>query len=124
MQLSSGREPAANLERAEALVERAAASGAGLVVLPERWDCVGSPDDYRAAAEPLEGGTAAWRAAGLPMEAGETRMLEPPEDVWYKPYDRKAQVEQAMQDYLDWEVALVDKIKRDSDVRFVEFPPA
>jgi len=49
---------AANLERAEALVARAAATGADVVVLPERWDCIGSPDDYRAAAEPLEGGAA------------------------------------------------------------------
>jgi len=31
-------------------------------------------------------------------------------------------VEQAMQDYLDWEVALVEKIGRDSDVPFVSFP--
>ncbi len=72
----------------------------------------------------LAGGTAAWREAGLPVETGETAQWEPNEDVYYKPYDRKAQVEQAMQDYLDWEVALVDKIKRDSDVRFVAFPPA
>ena len=70
----------------------------------------------------LAGGTAAWQAAGLPLEAGETAMWEPNEDVYYKPYDRKSQVEQAMQDYLDWEVALMEKIARDSDVRFIDFP--
>jgi rhodanese-related sulfurtransferase/predicted metal-dependent enzyme (double-stranded beta helix superfamily) len=71
----------------------------------------------------LEGGTPAWKAAGLPMEAGETRMLEPPaEDVWYKPYDRKSQVEAAMQDYLTWEVALVEQIRRDPDCRFKDYP--
>ena len=70
----------------------------------------------------LAGGTAAWRAAGLPIEVGETAMWESAEDVYYKPYDRKSQVEQAMQDYLDWEVALMEKIDRDSDVRFVDFP--
>jgi rhodanese-related sulfurtransferase len=70
----------------------------------------------------LAGGLAAWRAAGMPLESGETLMWEPNEDVYYKPYDRKSQVEQAMQDYLDWEVALMDKIGRDSDVRFVDFP--
>jgi hypothetical protein len=58
----------------------------------------------------------------LPVESGETLMWEPNEDIYYKPYDRKSQVEQAMQDYLDWEVALMDKIGRDSDVRFVDFP--
>jgi predicted amidohydrolase len=56
VQLSSGREKAANLERAEALVARAASTGADVVVLPEKWNCVGGPDDYRGAAEPLEGG--------------------------------------------------------------------
>jgi len=71
----------------------------------------------------LEGGTAAWRAAGLPLEQGETRMLEPPEDVYYKPYDHKAQIEAAMQDYLQWEVALPEQIRRDPDCRFRDFPP-
>ncbi len=70
----------------------------------------------------LDGGTAAWQKAGLPMQAGETRMLEPPEDVYYKPYDHQSQVEAAMQDYLQWEVALVDQIRRDPDCRFREFP--
>jgi len=69
----------------------------------------------------LEGGTAAWRAAGLPLESGETRMLEPPEDVYYKPYDHKARIEAAMQDYLQWEVALLEQIRRDPDCRFKDF---
>jgi rhodanese-related sulfurtransferase len=90
-----------------------------------------SPDGvlarYAAAdlnAMALEGGTGAWRAAGLPIEAGETRMLEPPEDVYYKPYDGKSQIESAMRDYLEWEVALVEQIKRDPDCRFRDFPAA
>ena len=70
----------------------------------------------------LAGGTAAWQAAGLPLEVGETAMWETNEDVYYKPYDGKTQVEQAMRDYLDWEVALVEKIARDSDVPFVDYP--
>ena len=70
----------------------------------------------------LEGGTEAWRAAGLPLESGETRMLEPPEDVYYKPYDHQAQIEAAMQDYLQWEVALLEQIRRDPDCRFRNFP--
>jgi rhodanese-related sulfurtransferase/predicted metal-dependent enzyme (double-stranded beta helix superfamily) len=70
----------------------------------------------------LEGGTAAWKAAGLPLEAGETRMLEPPEDVYYKPYDHRSQVEAAMQDYLQWEVALLEQIHRDPDCRFKSYP--
>jgi rhodanese-related sulfurtransferase len=73
-------------------------------------------------AAALEGGTAAWRAAGLPIETGETKMLEPPEDVYYKPYDGKTQIEAAMRDYLQWEVALVEQIRRDPDCRFRDFP--
>ena len=69
----------------------------------------------------LEGGTAAWKAEGLPLEQGETRMLEPPEDVYYKPYDGTSQIESAMQDYLQWELDLLAQIERDSDCRFRKF---
>ena len=70
----------------------------------------------------LEGGTEAWRAAALPLERGATRMLQPPEDVYYKPYDHQAQIEAAMHDYLQWEVALLEQIRRDPDCRFRDFP--
>ncbi|MGH8765040.1 MAG: rhodanese-like domain-containing protein, partial [Burkholderiales bacterium] len=73
-------------------------------------------------ARALEGGTSAWRAAGFALESGETKLLEPPEDVYYKPYDHKAQIEAAMQDYLQWEVALLEQIRRDPDCRFRDFP--
>jgi rhodanese-related sulfurtransferase len=70
----------------------------------------------------LEGGTAAWRAAGLPLETGLSRLADTMEDVWYRPYDRSAKVEEAMQDYLTWEVNLVKQIARDDDVAFKTFP--
>jgi rhodanese-related sulfurtransferase len=66
----------------------------------------------------LEGGNAAWRDAGLPMEVGETWMTAKPEDVWYKPYEDDAAARQAMQDYLTWEVALVEQVARDGDAGF------
>jgi predicted amidohydrolase len=56
VQLSSGRDKAANLERAEALVARAASTGADVVVLPEKWNAVGEGEFYRTVAEPLDGG--------------------------------------------------------------------
>ena len=56
VQLTSRQDKAANLARAEALVARAASTGADVVVLPEKWNLIGSADDYRAAAEPLDGG--------------------------------------------------------------------
>lgn len=70
----------------------------------------------------LEGGTGAWSAAGLLLETGDTRMLEPAEDLWTKPYDHKAQIEAAMQDYLQWEVGLLEQVRRDPDCRFRNFP--
>jgi len=66
----------------------------------------------------LTGGTATWKAAGLPLESGNTRLAAETDDVYYKPYDRQAQIEQAMQDYLDWEVALVEQAKRESYLAF------
>lgn len=56
VQMTSRQDKAANLERAEALVARAASTGADIVVLPEKWNLIGSADEYRATAEPLEGG--------------------------------------------------------------------
>ncbi|HEV7134696.1 MAG TPA: carbon-nitrogen hydrolase family protein [Gaiellaceae bacterium] len=56
VQMTSRQDKAANLERAAALVARAASTGADIVVLPEKWNLVGSADDYRAAAEPIAGG--------------------------------------------------------------------
>jgi len=71
-----------------------------------------------AGALALEGGTAAWLGAGLPLEPGTTRMASATDDVYYKPYDRRSQIEQAMKDYLDWEVALVEQLRREDYLRF------
>jgi deaminated glutathione amidase len=56
VQMSSGPDKDANLEAAARLVRDAAAAGAELVVLPEKWNAIGPPDVLHAAAEPLEGG--------------------------------------------------------------------
>ena len=56
VQLTSRADKAANLERTERLVARAAATGADLVVLPEKWNAIGDPAVLHAAAELLAGG--------------------------------------------------------------------
>jgi deaminated glutathione amidase len=56
IQLTSRADKAANLEQAERLVARAAATGADVVVLPEKWNAIGDADTLHAAAEPLAGG--------------------------------------------------------------------
>lgn len=59
VQMTSRHDKAANLERAEALTAWAASTGADVVVLPEKWNLIGSADDYREGAEPLDGGESA-----------------------------------------------------------------
>jgi deaminated glutathione amidase len=56
VQMTSRRDKAANLETAERLLVQAAATGADVVVLPEKWNAIGDTAVLQAAAEPLEGG--------------------------------------------------------------------
>jgi predicted amidohydrolase len=56
VQLHSTSAKADNLERAERLVARAASTGADLVLLPEKWNAIGSTETLVANAEPLDGG--------------------------------------------------------------------
>jgi predicted amidohydrolase len=72
VQLSSGTDKAANLERAESLVARAAATGADVVLLPEKWNAIGSVDTLRANAEPLEGGESVEAMSGWARQHGIT----------------------------------------------------
>jgi len=71
-----------------------------------------------AGVSALEGGTAAWRAAGLPLVSGPEHMTGPSEDIWYRPYDRATDKEAAMREYLSWEVDLVRQVEKDGDARF------
>jgi rhodanese-related sulfurtransferase len=63
----------------------------------------------------LEGGNAAWTG---PTESGIERATTERDDVWYKPYDHASDYKKHARDYLSWEVALVDQIKRDPTIRF------
>ena len=56
-----------------------------------------------AEARVLDGGVAAWRAAGLPVETGLGSMQGEADDVVQKPYERGRA---AMEAYLRWEEAL------------------
>lgn len=73
----------------------------------------------------LAGGLEAWRTAGKPAEPDDGRMTlatTEPNDVWYKPYDTDEEVRERMEDYLVWEIALVEQIARDDTVSFRKFP--
>ena len=56
VQLTSRDDKSENLERAERLVAQGAASGADVVLLPEKWNAIGSAETLREAAETLESG--------------------------------------------------------------------
>lgn len=72
-----------------------------------------------SGARVLEGGVAAWKAAGLPIAADRQT---PPDEAcvdWYlRPYDRNSGIEAAMHEYLSWEIDLVHEVARDGDSRF------
>ncbi len=73
----------------------------------------------------LAGGLEAWRAAGKPVEPDDGRMTlatTEPNDVWYKPYDTDEEVRAKMEEYLVWEVALVEQMARDGTVSFRTYP--
>ncbi len=72
-----------------------------------------------APVQVLDGGTAAWIAAGNTPAADRN---DPPDaacvDFYLRPYDRNSGIEAAMQAYLSWEINLVHEIERDGTVVF------
>ena len=60
IQLNSTDDVARNRATAERLTREAAARGAGLVVLPEKWNLLAGPDQMLAGAEPLDGPSVTW----------------------------------------------------------------
>ena len=73
----------------------------------------------RMPVKVLAGGTAAWQAAGLPLETGMERLASEPDDVSVSARDRPpAERERYMREYLAWEIDLVNHITGDADCRF------
>jgi len=83
------------------------------LAVPELQKLVGTP------VRMLAGGIAGWKAAGLPL-ASDRRNPEDADciDVYLRPYDRNDGVEEAMREYLSWEIDLVNEVARDGDARF------
>ena len=98
--------------------------------LPAQGDLVLTSEDgtiarYAAAelrtrrpVKVLAGGTAAWKAAGLPLDTGMGPLASEPDDVALSARDRPADRERYMREYLAWEVNLVNQIDHDTDCRF------
>ncbi|MEJ2380479.1 MAG: rhodanese-like domain-containing protein [Gammaproteobacteria bacterium] len=107
------RQALASLPPAERLVLTSADGALAQLAAPE----VAALDAARQVSF-LDGGTRAWRAAGLPTSAGMEHPTCDADDVWYKPYEHPEADPAAMQGYLTWEVDLVPQIARDGDARF------
>ena len=75
VQLNSTEDKERNLATAERLTHAAAADGADLVVLPEKFNVLGTHEHYEAGAEALDGPTIGWardlaRELGIDLVAG------------------------------------------------------
>src|SRR5207344_3047716 len=75
VQLQSTPDRERNLEAADRLTRAAARAGADLVVLPEKWPVLGTPEQTAAGAEPLDGPALTWarataRELGIDLVAG------------------------------------------------------
>jgi predicted amidohydrolase len=62
-QLNSTEDKDRNLTVADRLVREAAAQGAELIVLPEKWSVLGTPEQMTDGAEPLDGRCLTWARA-------------------------------------------------------------
>ena len=60
VQLNSTEDVEANLTKADRLVRQAAALGADVVALPEKWTVLGTPEQMEPAAETLDGRCITW----------------------------------------------------------------
>ena len=75
VQLTSTVDFDANLEQADRLTRAAAADGAQLVVLPEKWSALGTGEALVAGAQPIDGPAITWaraaaRELGIDLVAG------------------------------------------------------
>ncbi len=75
IQLNSTPDAGRNLAAADRLVRAAAAAGARLVVLPEKWPLLGTPEQTTAGAQALDGPALTWARAvagelGIDLVAG------------------------------------------------------
>ena len=75
VQLNSTDDKERNMATADRLVRDAAADGADLIVLPEKFNVLGEHDDYVRGAEALDGPTITWardiaRELGVDLVAG------------------------------------------------------
>ena len=83
------------------------------------WHDKGEPyASFAPTFNKLMNRTEAWAKAGLPVETGTTRMASEPVDVVLSARERGQGREEAMREYLAWEIDLVHQMAEDDDQRF------
>jgi predicted amidohydrolase len=85
VQLNANEDKARNLATADRLTREAAARGAELVVLPEKWSLIGSTEAMAAGAEQLDGPAIGWaretaRELAIDLVAGSIVERDPGQD--------------------------------------------
>jgi deaminated glutathione amidase len=85
VQLTATADRERNLATADRLTRAAAAAGAELIVLPEKWAVLGTPEETAAGAEPFDGPALAWarataRELGVDLVAGSIAERVPDRD--------------------------------------------
>jgi rhodanese-related sulfurtransferase len=70
----------------------------------------------------LEGGTAAWRASGLPLSKSLDRLADAMDDMVLKPSELTEGREDAMRDYLSGSEGLLERIQRDGTLHLTAIP--
>ena len=61
----------------------------------------------------LEGGNSGWVAAGYAMTSADPAFLDDPDDVRVRVNEDEGGMEKAMNEYLEWEIGLVEDVARD-----------
>ena len=81
------------------------------------WAASGLLRAYDRPALALLGGTQGWEAAGLAVEAGGDSILTGDDDTWSSPYAHADEAERHRQfrAYLQWELDLVEQLRREGD---------
>jgi 3-mercaptopyruvate sulfurtransferase SseA len=87
------------------------------LALDEAKRLTGAPVRY------LGGGNAAWTASGCALTPDDPRWADEAVDVWLKPYERSVGTTEAMNEYLSWEVDLLDRIDKDGTCNFHPLDP-
>jgi deaminated glutathione amidase len=85
VQLTATADRERNLATADRLTRASAAAGAELIVLPEKWAVLGTPEETAAGAEPFDGPALAWarataRELGVDLVAGSIAERVPDRD--------------------------------------------